>query len=99
MGLTINIYAGATPVPITSIKPAIKSTPKPETTVPTKVDKDVAFGDGLDVELMNRDNMEDDEKIDLEQRVVLYVRGLLAKNDRELKQGISDEITNVKKDL
>ena len=113
-GLTINIYAGSDPVPIVDIKPKVKTAP-PAVEPKPKVDKDVEAGDALDVELMNRDNMADDEKIDLEQRVVLYVRMLLKKKkssvlrdfldkgkhhfDNELKQGISDEITNVKKDL
>ena len=118
-GLTINIYAGSPPIPITNIKPTMKRASKSKSIKskrkPVRVDKSVARGDGLDVELMNRDNMADDEKMDLEQRVVLFVRDMLKKKkstilrnfldkgkhhfDRELKKGISEEISASKKGM
>lgn len=113
-GITINIYT--TDVPLQSIDKKPEDPASVSTNVPkTKVDKDVERGDALDVELMNRDAIADDEKIDLEQRVTLYVRELLASKkssilrnfldkakhhlDPTLKESISDEIANSKKDL
>ena len=115
-GLTINIYAGSDPVPIVDIKPTPKQkAPSPEPKDPPKVDKDVERGDALDVELLARDDLDDAEKIDLEQRIVLYVRELLSKKksstlrsfldkakhhlEPTMKESISEEIRNVKKDL
>ena len=116
-GITINIFSA--PVPITKISETL--TPKRKApakkTLPRvskkKVNGDVARGDALDIELMTRDYMADDEKIDLEQRVVLYIRDMLkAKKvsvvraflekakyhlDSELEENISNEISDLKK--
>ena len=110
-GVTINIYTTSTDVPRCS-----STEPQATSAVPKEsADPDVERGDALDVELMNRDNMADDEKIDLEQRVTLYVRKLLdakkssilrefldkAKHhlDTDLKESIADEIAESKKEL
>ena len=110
-GTTINIYTASTDVPKCS-----STEPKPTRIVQKKsVDSDVERGDALDIELMNRDNIADDEKMDLEQRVTLYVRDLLyakkssilrefldkAKHhfDGNLKESISNEISESKKEL
>ena len=110
-GVTINIYTTSTDVPkCSSTEPKATSVVQKES-----ADPDVERGDALDVELMNRDNMADEDKMDLEQRVTLFVRDLLnakkssilrefldkAKHhlDRALKESISDEITESKKEL
>lgn len=114
-GITINIYTGSQ-VPIGEVIPEV--TPKAATVKPSpekKVDKDVERGAALDVELLTRDSMADDERMELEQRVVLFVREMLvAKKSEvvrdflskakhhltpELKESISDEIQEVKKGL
>ena len=83
-GLVINIYTNAIPVTDISSRPSpVKKVSTPESTersesaITKKVNKDVERGNALDVELMARDSMADEEKIDLEQRVTLYVREML----------------------
>ena len=121
-GLVINIYTNAVPVTDISSRPspvkkmgAPESTERSKSATTKKVNKDVERGNALDVELMARDSMADEEKIDLEQRVTLYVREMLrakkmsvvrdfldkAKHhlDKELKESIAEEITMFKKDL
>ena len=110
-GVTINIYTTSSDVPRCS-----STEPKATSAVPKEsADPDVERGDALDVELMTRDNMADDEKIDLEQRVTLYVRELLEQKkssvlrsfldkakhhlDKDLKDCISNEIEESKKEL
>jgi len=112
-GITINIYTESVPLASVDKKPESISV---STDVPkTKVDKDVERGDALDIELLTRDSMADDEKLELEQRVVLFVREMLQEKkssvirnfldkakyhlDPALKESISDEITALKKDL
>ena len=110
-GVTINIYTTSSDVPRCS-----STEPKATSAVPKKrADPDVERGDALDVELMIRDSMSDEDKIDLEQRITLYVRKLLKKKkssilqsfldkakhhlDKDLKESISDEIAESKKEL
>ena len=112
-GLVINIYAGGSmPVTDVMIHPQ-KTAPKKSPPERPKKNKDKERGDALDVELLTRDSMADDEKMDLEQRVVLYIREMLkakkvsvvreflsqAKHhlDPTLKDSISEEITELKK--
>ena len=111
-GVTINIYTDSTDVPrCSSTEPKATSVVVPK----ESADPDVERGDALDVELMNRDNMSDEDKIDLEQRVTLYVRELLdakkssilrefldkAKHhlDGPLKESVANEIAESKKEL
>ena len=108
-GVTINIYTTSTDVPkCSSTEPKATSVVVPK----ESADLDVERGDALDVELMARDSMSDEDKIDLEQRVTLYVREMLqskkssilrefldkAKHhfDGVLKESISDEIKEIK---
>ena len=110
-GVTINIYTTSSDVPKCS-----STEPKTTSVVPKEsVDPDVERGDALDVELMTRDSLPDDEVMELEQRVVLYVREMLQAKKSSivrsfldkakhhltptLKDSINEEITELKKEL
>jgi len=121
-GITINIYTNGEPetniplkkFPLENTNLSKSKITRPKDVPKTKVDKDVERGDALDIELMARDSLSDDERIHLEQRVVVYVRDLLknkkssilreflnkAKDhfDPTLKESISEEIQIFKND-
>lgn len=75
-GLSITFHIntnGELPI-VHSVDPSSKEVETPV------VDKNTEVGDGFDVELLNKDRLDDSELIDLGQRIVLYVRELLDAN-------------------
>ena len=82
-GLTITIKIDGEKMDRVSPKQLEPMEVKPEPVVEektAKVDKDIERGDMLDLELIKKDRMTDDEKAELAERLVLYVQDMIKKN-------------------
>ncbi len=76
-GIVINITVGTPNVP-----PPVSNIKKPEIVK----DKDVNEGDAFDLELINKNRLDDGELIDLGERISLFARRLLNENKMSILQ-------------